>query len=45
MEWAGSNRGIQLKTPEVKPSGEDNGTEKANYTVVFTPSETNIYLR
>ena len=32
------------KTPEVKPSGENNGTDNANYTVVFTPSETNIYL-
>ncbi|MCB6583017.1 hypothetical protein LI132_18350, partial [Blautia faecis] len=27
------------KTPEVKPSGENNGTDNANYTVVFTPSE------
>ena len=32
------------KTPEVKPSGENNGTDNANYTVVFTPSEANIYL-
>ncbi len=44
MEWAGSNREFSWKTPEVKPSGENNGTDNANYTVVFTPSETNIYL-
>ena len=39
-----NNKDASAGESRSKTSREDNGTEKANYTVVFTPSETNIYL-
>ena len=39
MEWARSNRGIQLEDSEVKPSGENNGTDNAKlYSCILHPS-------